>query len=232
MDVDKVHYVPYPYIPVPGFLKIPADTQTNVIIFIGRLETRKGILDLAEAIPQVLRRFPKAKFCFVGPSESSPNPDLNMQQYLERALSSFRRSIEFVGSIPTAHIPHLLAKSDICVIPSLWDNFPCVCLEAMAAARGIVATHSGGISDMISHRQLGLLVPPHQPKQLVEAIVELLESPHLRIHLGLAARQRLTTEYSSERIGPLQEASYARAIARRTLLGTRQQGNASGDFYA
>jgi glycosyltransferase involved in cell wall biosynthesis len=185
------------------------------------LEIRKGVLDLARAIPLVVRHYPKAKFRFVGSPDLSPKPNVDMRQYLEHTLRYYGQSVEFTGPIPLDSIAEVLATSDICALPSIWDNFPNVCLESMAAARAIVGSSAGGMAEMLDCGKVGRVIPPRSPKKIAEAVIELLEDPELRIKLGRAARARLLAEYSEDRIGPLQEASYIRAIERRRALGAR-----------
>lgn len=225
LDAAKVNHIPYPYIPTEQLWQIPVDTQTNIVTFIGRLEIRKGVLDLAQAIPQILRHYPHTKFRFVGAAEPSPSPHLDMRQYLERILQPYHQSVEFTGVIAMKSIPAILATTDICVFPSLWENFPCVCLEAMAAARGIVGTDAGGMADMLDAGRVGKLIPPRSPKKIAEAVIELLADPKLRMKLGQLSRDRLLTEYSAERISILQEAIYSRAIERRREQGKRFELN-------
>src|SRR5262249_31635894 len=67
-----ISHVPYPYQPSENLLKIPVETSTNVVTFLGRLEVRKGVLDLAKAIPLISDRCPQVRFRFVGPSDVSP----------------------------------------------------------------------------------------------------------------------------------------------------------------
>jgi len=221
IDPAKISHVPYPYIPTKELLNIPVNTYTNVVTFIGRLEIRKGVLDLAKAIPIILLRHPEVRFRFVGSSEPSPKPNVTMQQYLERALRKYTKSVEFTGFLPPDDIPNILADTDICVFPSIWENFPCVCLEAMAAARGIVGSRGGGMDDMLDAGRAGKLIPPRNPAKIAEAVIELLENPGLRMALGQAARRRLLLEYNIDRISTLQEASYERAITRRRVKGIR-----------
>ncbi|HWP93190.1 MAG TPA: glycosyltransferase family 4 protein [Thermodesulfobacteriota bacterium] len=221
IDETKVSHVPYPYIPTDKLLNIPVDTNTNVVTFLGRLEIRKGVLDLAKAIPIILQRYPRVKFRFVGSSEPSPKPNVPMQQYLEHALQRYNKSVEFTGFVPPESVLDILADTDICVFPSIWENFPCVCLEAMAAARGIVGSQAGGMVDMLDAGRVGKLIPPLSPERIAEAVIELLEDPSLRMALGQAARERLLSEYNINRISTLQEASYTRAIIRRRSMGTR-----------
>ncbi len=221
LDRDRIAHVPYPYRPVERLLAIPVETRTDVVTFIGRLEIRKGVLDLARAIPRILRRHPAARFRFVGASEPSPLPNVEMRDYLRQALRPYRESVEFTGAVTFDQIPAVLASTDVCVFPSLWENFPCVCLEAMSAARGIVASNAGGMQDMLDAGRAGRTIPPRDPRAIAEAVIELLDDPALRMRLGQAARERLLSAYGDERISALQEASYARAIARRRALGAR-----------
>jgi glycogen(starch) synthase len=221
LDRNIVSHVPYPYIPSEKLLRIPVETKTNTVTFLGRLEIRKGVLDLAQAIPLILHRRPEAKFRFVGSSEPSPEPNVPMQQYLKHKLRRYKGSVEFTGFIPPESIPDILADTDICVFPSVWENFPCVCLESMAAARGIVGSSAGGMADMLDLGEVGRLIPPNSPERIAEAVIELLEDPSLRMRLGQAARKRLLLEYNVDRISVLQESSYARAIMRRRAKGTR-----------
>jgi len=225
LDIKKVSHVPYPYIPSSGLLNIPIETLTNVVTFIGRLEVRKGILDLAKAIPYILQQFPQAKFRFVGPAWPSPKPKLDMQEYLELKLKNYRYALEFTGRVSLDQIPSFLANTDICVFPSIWESFGLVCAEAMSAGRGVVASSAGGMAELLNHGEVGRLVPPRSPQKTAAAVIELLENPTLRMRLGQAARDRILTEYNLERIATLQEASYVRAIEKRQALGKRVANN-------
>jgi len=222
---DKLVHIPNPYIPSEDLLKIPIDTKTNVISFIGRLEMRKGITELTEAIPLIIKKYPEAKFRFIGEScRPSPNFRLDMQEYIKKRLKRYIKSLEFTGYIPLNRIPEMLLNTDICVFPSRWENFPNVCLEAMAAGRGVVGSNAGGMADMLS-ASAGLLVPPYNSPQIAEAMLKLLKEPNLRMSLGAAARDRVLSEYNLEKIGSLQEASYIRAIKRRKILGKRNESS-------
>ncbi|MBW4566640.1 MAG: glycosyltransferase family 4 protein [Tolypothrix carrinoi HA7290-LM1] len=224
LDIEKVSQIPNPYIPSEKLLNIPVDTQTGVVTFIGRLETRKGVIDLAKAIPLVMQRCPKAKFRFVGRShQRSPKSGMDMRLYLERMLGHYKQFVEFTDFVAPDDIPSVLGDTDICVFPSIWENFPNVCLEAMAAGRGVVGSSAGGMVEMLDYGKAGRLVPPRCPRKIANAVIELLENPSLRMHLGQAARERLLIEYSADRIGALLEASYARAIENRQANGYRYQ---------
>jgi glycogen synthase len=208
---------PLPYSPTSTLLDIPLTTRTNRITFIGRLEVRKGILDLMQAIPPILRQYPAAKFRFVGPAWPSPQRNQNMQEYLYQKLWRYRHALEFTGAVPLERIPEYLTQTDICVFPSIWENFPLVCLEAMAAGRGIVGSNAGGMADLLDRGNAGLLIPPQQPDKIASAILKLLRNPELREHYGQIARARILQHYKLDVIAQLQESCYHQAIAQQSL---------------
>lgn len=215
LEPSRVAYLPNPYLPSARLLEIPVETKTDTITFIGRLEINKGVLDLAQAISLILPHFPRAKFRFVGATYQSLSLG-DMRSYLEHfLLRRYRSHVEFTGAVPSSQIPDILADTDICVFPSLWDNFPCVCLEAMAAARGVVGTDSGGMAEMINSDRVGRLVPSCSPQHIAKAALELLKNPQKRMTIGRKARQRVLTEYNYQKISSLQEAIYDQAMVTK-----------------
>jgi glycosyltransferase involved in cell wall biosynthesis len=220
---DRIHHIPNPYNPSPEVLSIPIETRSQTVTFIGRLQVLKGVIELAQAVPLILRRHPRTKFRFVGGTSSFMLGD--MRNYLENfLLRRHAKSVEFSGFVPLAEVPAVLASTDICVLPSFWESFSNVCAESMAAGRGVVGSSSGGMADLLgADGTSGRLVPPGDPRKIAAAVNELLADPAKRMSLGRAARERVLTEYNSTRIGALQEACYERAIARRRAAGKRTQ---------
>lgn len=223
LDPTRLFHIPNPYRPTAELLQIPIETTTNVVTFLGRLEQRKGVLDLARAIPHICRRCPEVRFRLVGQVCPTIDPSVDMQQLILRTVGRYRSHVEFTGAIALSRVPDYLAQTDLCVFPSLWENFPNVCLEAMAAGRGVIGSRAGGMVEMLDSGQAGRLVSPRHPEQIAEAVIELLQHPTLRMEMGHAARERVLSEYNAERIGALQEASYRRAIAHRRAVGSRQR---------
>jgi glycosyltransferase involved in cell wall biosynthesis len=212
LDEDAIRHDPYPFEATEPFLDVPVDTDTGTVTFIGRLEVRKGVLDLADAIPQVLAERPDTRFRFVGRSLPHPKTDEDLQAILERRLRDHADAVKFLGLVPYETIPDLLADTDVCVFPSLWENFPNVCLEAMSAARGVVGSQAGGMAEMLAGGDCGNVVPPRSPAALADAILDLIDHPGRRKAYGAAARQRVLDAYSFDTIAPQQEACYEAAV--------------------
>ena len=119
-----------------------------------------------------------------------------MKEVLLKELGTASASVEFIDHVPFTEIPSYLAKATVCAFPSLWENFPNVCLEAMAAARGIVASRSGGMAEMIGKCNGGLLVDPHNVKEIVNAITYLLQHDEERIAYGKRSRELIVNYFS------------------------------------
>lgn len=212
LDDKAFSLVPYPYIPSPDILNIPLDTDTRRVTFIGRLEARKGILDLMKAVPMVLKQSSNVKFRFVGPPWPSPIKGLNMKEYMQKKLWRYSGAIEFTDAVPLRKIPTFLSETDVCVFPSVWESFGLVCLEAMAAGRGVVASSAGGMAELLDGGKAGLLIPPKDPVSIATSILKLLREPLLRRQYGAFARERVLLHYSLDCIGVLQEENYIHAI--------------------
>ena len=209
---SRTMVVPNPYIPSDRLLNIPTGSEGNVVGFFGRLEQRKGVADLVEAIPLILKAEPKSRFRFVGKPDTHPGTLERYDLYIMRRLRRFRSSIEMVGGCAPNKIPEEYRAVNVCVFPSVWENFPNVCLEAMAAGRAIVASSAGGMAEMIQDLVTGRLVAPHAPKQIAEAVIQLLRSPAQCRAMGDGARQRVVATYDAETIGPQLELSYEIAM--------------------
>ena len=218
---QPIEVIPNLFIPNKGFLNIPVARYTEgkiIISFFGRLEKRKGILDLMNAIPNVLQSHQNVVFRFIGKPHPSPDNRLNMEDYIRHHLKKHLHYIEFLGPQPYENIPGLMAETHICIFPSLWENFPNVCLEAMAAGRAVIASNNGGMADMITDQKEGLLIKPNNTKSIAKAILSLCNEPQKIEQLGKAARKKVLEAYNAEKIGVHVEDFYRKAIACLSLV--------------
>jgi len=218
---NKVSHVPYPFVPDAALLNIPVGGSQGNVTFLGRLEVRKGVLDLARAIPIVLRENANVKFRLIGPDDESPRNNIGMREYLAHKLRHYRESVELLPPIANERLADIFATTDVVVIPSVWENFANVCLESMSAARAIIASDAGGMAEMLDNGNAGRMIPPCDPSNFARAILELIAGPDLRCRLGERARRRVLDEYNVDRICTIQERSYERAIERRRMAGKR-----------
>jgi glycosyltransferase involved in cell wall biosynthesis len=216
--LNRLTTLAYPFRPSSELLSTPANTNHRTVLFIGRLERRKGVLELAAAIPQVLSDHPDVVFRFVGPSDVSPERGVTMRDYLGALLAPHSDSVAIEDPVPMAGVPQLMRAADLVVLPSRWENFPYACLEAMSAARGIVASRAGGMREQLDDGSVGCLVNPDDPHGIAVAISQLMDDPDRRISLGEAARRRVLGHYGYDALVPSYEDVYRQAIARRRGL--------------
>jgi glycosyltransferase involved in cell wall biosynthesis len=195
---------PYGMVPAPEALVEPlpeGNVEEPVVLFVGRLEKRKGILDLFEAIPAVLAEHPRAKFVVAG-SDNSREDGFFAEHRVEYA-SHFRSSypeavssVEFMGFVDESTLEALYRGCDLFLAPSLYESFGLIFLEAMNWAKPVIGCAAGGPEEIVVDGETGLLVPPESPQKLAEATSKLLASPTRRRDMGLAGRRRLVEEYS------------------------------------
>lgn len=195
---ERIQHLPNPYVCSEAFLRIAAGSNAKTVLYLGRLETRKGVYNLAKAIPLVLERVPDARFVFLGNDSRGPRREKSMKLVLLKELGPSSTAVDFVNAVPLSEIPDWLAKAAVCVFPSLWENFPNVCLEAMQGARGIVASREGGMKDMLEDIRGGWLVNPDDPKAVAEGMVAALQNPEECREAGLRCRQKVAGYYANQ----------------------------------
>jgi len=152
------------------------------ILFLSRMTESKGLTPIIESIPNILNRF-DAHFIFAGPGKK-PNLDLPSKSYT------------YLSYVPHEICHYLYALSDIFVLPSLLENFPISILEAMASGCTIVASNVGGIPEMITNCENGLLVPPANSNAISKTIIALLEDKKLMHMLKINARKTAANEFT------------------------------------
>lgn len=161
-----------------------------VIGAIARLAPQKGLQYLLRAAPEVLRSHPNALFVFAG--------DGPQRESLETEATSLgiQNSISFLGV--RSDTPDIFASIDVLAMPSVSEGLPMALLEAMAAAKPVVATAVGAIPKVIKNRVNGILLSPGDTGALAKALQELLNSGKLRSDLGCNARNTVEAAFSAE----------------------------------
>jgi len=179
-----------------------------IILFTGRMERRKGIHLCGEIAAEILRRYDVA-MVFAGEDlfgymENTLLPSLATQE--------LRGTIHYIGKVDLTAVRSLVRTADIFLLPSLWENCPYSCLEAMAAGRAIVSSDQGGMPELIRDDQNGLLANSGVPESYVTQLGRLIEDPALRHRLGAAARQSVEQCYTDDRIARLSTEVYEQCV--------------------
>jgi FkbM family methyltransferase len=186
------------------------------VLFVGRLEYRKGIDVLLEAVPLVIRVCPQVRFRIVGDdSIVSDDGVATYRKRFEAGLGSRlpRGAVTFTGSLPDADVRRAYEACDLFVAPSRYASFGLVFLEAMRAGRPVIGCAAGGMPEIIQAGQTGLLVPPGDAAALAAAIVELVNDPARRERFSQAGRTLFEQEFTAGRMAEASTAIYGRAWA-------------------
>jgi len=195
IKLNNLPIVPNP-IDIEIFSPNPAIKKNEFsVLYVGRLEFRKGVHLLIKAIPQVLKKIPQAKFTFIG-------NDCGMKSFLLNKVSELeiRNHVEFIDQLPRDRLIEYYQQSSLCVIPSIWENHPYVILEAMACGKPVIACDIGGISEIIKNRINGILVPAGSFITLAETIIELLSDGESQERLGNNARKYIEENYEPKKV--------------------------------
>ncbi len=155
------------------------------IVSVGRLYARKGLFTLIESMPDVIKKFPKAKFIVSGKGQSDEMHKLNA--HAERL--GVRGNIVFTGYTPDRELPKLYQAADVFAFSTFYEHHPFAVLEALATGLPVVTTTVGGIPETIDSGKNGYLVEPFNPRQFSEKILHLLENPAEAQEMGKKARQ-------------------------------------------
>ena len=196
---DAVKIRPNPYLPTDSKL-ISTVSEQKVIGFIGRLEPRKGVAELAEALCQVLPDFPEWKVKIAGSSTGSCVSGVDPAAIVKKKLARFGDQIEFQDRIEPCDVSDWLASVGLCVFPSIWETFSYVTLEAAQAGKAIIGTRTGAVPEILDNGRAGIIVPPGDVEALASALRKLMADAELRRSLGAAARRRFQERFHPDRV--------------------------------
>ncbi|MCB0165104.1 MAG: glycosyltransferase family 4 protein, partial [Anaerolineae bacterium] len=164
----------------------PNPPQPITLLFVGRLDPRKGFAVLFDAFCRLQPHYPHLKLHVIGPVAPST---VNMYRQLAQAQGI--TGLEFIGYVAPERLPDFYHQADIFCAPSLGcESFGIVLLEAMAASLPIVASDIVGYRSLMTGGQEGLLVPPGQPDSLTVALRRLIDQPDLRRQLGQSGQAK------------------------------------------
>ena len=203
IDVDRVASIA----PANVRAEFWMPTQVPVVGAIGALVPHKGHRYLIDAVPTVMREFPDVRLVIMGEGELRPTlerqiRDLHLEKHV--ILTGFRTDVLSV-----------LKGFDVFVMSSVTEGLGTSLLDAMAAARPVVATTAGGIPEVVVDGETGLLVPPRDARRLAEAIIALLGNPAECERMGRAGLARVQERFSAARMVAGTLAVYERLLAER-----------------
>jgi len=152
------------------------------LLYVGRLEEPKGVLDLLKAFSILVRRRTDVRLVVVGDGSQR-------EAFARAAAGDLGDRVLLAGRCPLEKVPSWMAACDALVLPSWAEGTPNVVLEALACGRRVVATSVGGTPDLIHGSELGDLVPPRNPELLAEALGRAADTPYNAEAVARAGRR-------------------------------------------
>lgn len=187
------------------------------ILFVGRMEPRKGLIHLLRAFRKLQRDGVRARLLLVG---TGPGEREARRYVLTRQLEG----VEFLGRVPEAQKAQLFKTADIYVSPATGrESFGIVLLEAMSAGAPIICSDIHGYRGVVRRERDGILVEPGNADALAAAVRRLIDDPALRAQLSRAGEERAQL-FTWERVGQAVEEYYGFVIRRLAEQGQLPSG--------
>jgi len=159
------------------------------LLFVGRLEYEKGVHDAIAALPRIRRAHPGTTLTIAG--EGTQQDWLVEQARKHRVLKATR----FVGRLDHDELLAALHRADAAVLPSHYEPFGLVALEAAAAGTPLVTSNIGGLGEAVINGETGMSCPPRDVTRLAKAVSAVLDDPAAAQRRARAARERLTSDF-------------------------------------
>ena len=197
LDPERVSVLPNPAPEVPQLppreeLRAELGLDGRLLAFAGRLGPQKSLAVALEAVAAV----PGVTLAIAG-----DGPDRAALERHAQELGLGERA-RFLGGLPRERVLRLFRAADAALLSSSWENFPHTVVEALAVGTPVVSTAVGGVPEVVTDGENGLLVPPGDPAALADALARLLDDDALRERLGRAAAPSVA--------GLAEEATFAR----------------------
>lgn len=177
----------------------------NIILFVGRLTKAKGLRVLVKAIAKVKEQFREdVKLLVVGGDTSGVmHSELESKEMklLKRLINKLelKENVIFLGPVARELLPYMYSLADVCAVPSLYESFGLVAVEAMSCGTPVIASKTGGLAHTVVDGYSGLHFLPGRSDKLATAIVKLLSNSEKIEEIGLNARHRTAREFGLER---------------------------------
>jgi len=188
------------------------DPERMNLLFVGRLDPRKGLHYLIEAMPEIVARTAgRARLLVIGDSYLRA-------RFQASVPAAVRDRVQFLGHVPLEALPRWYRTADIFISPASGnESFGIVLLEAMASGCAVVASDIPGYRSVVIPDENGVLTSPGDVSALAAAVVALAQDPERREQLAARGRQR-ALEFAWPRVTDRIEAVYREVLARRSAV--------------
>lgn len=180
----------------------PQVSEKGLILYIGTIIRKKGILELPAIFNLVRKKHPEAQLVFIG--GDSFDISTQFQSTWELVKKEFQpedvKNVHYIGKIPYQEIQTYIQKAQLCVFPTFAETLGMVTIEAMAMQKPVVNSDIGWAQELIIDGESGFLVHPKKHELFADRINTLMENPNLCTQIGKNARKRVEEKFDMEKI--------------------------------
>ena len=197
--------------------KLNLEPEDKIVLYVGRFDRRKGIETLVRAVGHnEVKRHPNLKLIIVGGSTPG-RKDGKERERIEGIVSELNIAdfTTFAGQIEHEELAYYYAAADVCVVPSHYEPFGLVAIEAMACSTPVIASEVGGLKFTVINELTGLLVPPQDEKAFAKAIDRVLSYPAWSRQLEKDARKRVESMFSWDGVARQLAEQYSASLSQQ-----------------
>jgi glycosyltransferase involved in cell wall biosynthesis len=190
------------------------DPDAKVVLYVGRFDPRKGIETLVRAVRESQFFGDEKLKLIIGGGSTPGNSDGRERDRIEGIVKELGMGecTVFPGLLKQEILPNYYAAADVCVIPSHYEPFGLVAVEAMASGTPVIASDVGGLQFTVVNENTGLLVPPQDVAAFSNAIDKILGNPEWRAALGKAANMRVMSKFSWDGVASQLDSLYTELL--------------------
>ncbi len=176
----------------------PTDYEKGMILYMGTIIRKKGVLELAPIFEKVLSKCPESQLIIIG----SDSYDIKTKSestwlLLQNALNgSTIARVKYLGRVPYDTIQKYIQKANVCVFPTFAETQGMVTIEAMAMQKSVVNSNIGWAVEILENEKSGFLVHPKNHDEFANRIIQVIQNENLNLSIGIAAREKVAADFN------------------------------------
>jgi glycosyltransferase involved in cell wall biosynthesis len=189
LNPSHIQVLENPFVEKEIFKIARTNNEEQAVIFYGRLNVLKGLITATRAMKHILKNNPGWKWMIVGEDGTAADGKTSMKQWMEKQLKEVNSQVIFYETVSHMQLASYLKQVSIVLVPSLFESYSYVTIEAMSAGKAVVGSKGTAIASLIKKDISGKLVNAFSVKEWKNVIQELINDNNLRKQLGIAAIQ-------------------------------------------
>lgn len=213
----KIAVMPNIFSPSQDLLNITIETVSKYkrIVFFGRLNVLKGLVNATKAMKKILIDFPDWQFRIIGDDGPGPYNNISMRTWMKDQLKDVGNQVEFLDGMAYEDLPDAISECEIVLIPSLFESYSYTCAEAMAAGKAVVGSNNAGMADLIENNSSGILVDPYKSKEMIEGLQKLISDDPFRYQIRINARKSILEKQNASKTIQLFKKYYGNILGKK-----------------